>query len=352
METILLITGILLMALGIYDLTYTTLAPRGAGILTGKLSHWIWSASLFIAGKKGSHGWLNNVGHITLYSVLLVWIVLIWLGNTLILYSDPVSLRNGDHEFVTGFIQKFYYTGYVLSTMGNGEFMPVEGFWEVYAAVISFSGLVLITIAISYLIPVVSAVAEKRALSTYISSLGRNPIDILAKAYNGEDFKSLENHLLKLHQEVLMLIQNHQAYPVLHYFHSTNHFNSSSINICALDEALSILLYAVKEEYRPSDSYLMPVRYSVSRFLETLHNAYINPSDKTPDPPDLQWLQEKEELLNDDWHEYYSELVNRRTVLQAYLDNHGWTWDDMSTLDYTDGLFDAQDQYRRTNWDD
>jgi hypothetical protein len=56
----------------------------------------------------------------------------------------------------TTVVNKIFYTGYTLSTLGLGDMEPEGNFWDILA-ILSFTGLILISIAITYLIPVVSA---------------------------------------------------------------------------------------------------------------------------------------------------------------------------------------------------
>jgi hypothetical protein len=62
----------------------------------------------------------------------------------------------------TTVVNKIFYTGYTLSTLGLGDMEPEGNFWDILTAILSFTGLILISIAITYLIPVVSAEIAKR----------------------------------------------------------------------------------------------------------------------------------------------------------------------------------------------
>ena len=68
--------------------------------------------------------------------------------------------------------RKNLFTGYTLSTLGNGDFKPGTSFWRIYTVIISLSGLSILTIAITYLVQVLTAEISKRRLSIYIATLG------------------------------------------------------------------------------------------------------------------------------------------------------------------------------------
>jgi hypothetical protein len=59
----------------------------------------------------------------------------------------------------TTVVNKIFY-GYTLSTLGLGDMEPEGNFWDILTAILSFTGLILISI--TYLIPVVSAEIAKR----------------------------------------------------------------------------------------------------------------------------------------------------------------------------------------------
>jgi hypothetical protein len=48
----------------------------------------------------------------------------------------------------TTVVNKIFFTGYTLSTLGLGDIEPEGNFWDILTAVLSFTGLILISIAI------------------------------------------------------------------------------------------------------------------------------------------------------------------------------------------------------------
>lgn len=313
------------------------MSPNGAGIITSRVSSFVWRLSLKLCRNDGSSWLLSNVGFLLLYLMLLIWIVMIWMGNTLIIYSDVYALQDPDKLYITSFLDKAYYIGYVLSTMGSGEYTPTNQYWEIYAAAISFTGLVFITIAISYLIPVINAVADKRALANYIAGLGKNPYDILENHYNGKDFSQLNKHFEYLTPEVLKLTKNHQAYPALHYFHEHKYVDSTCIYLSCLDEMISILNCGTEEEKRPAKNILLPLRHALTLFLQTLHGAYLNPEVEKPQLPDHKKFKEiiPDGIDNEQFIQSFSNLSKRRRIILAYLKHHGWSWEKLYGADYT-----------------
>lgn len=83
----------------------------------------------------------------------------------------------------------------------------------------SVTGLALITLAITYVTPVMSAVVTKRRVARVIVALGPTPTDVLDKGWDGQSFQRIASHMTNLAPALADLAQQHMAYPVLHYFH-------------------------------------------------------------------------------------------------------------------------------------
>jgi hypothetical protein len=88
----------------------------------------------------------------------------------------------------TTVVNKIFYTGYTLSTLGLGDMEPEGNFWDILTAILSFTGLILISIAITYLIPVVSAEIAKRKIS--VNTIGGSVEEMLLNYWDGKDFRS------------------------------------------------------------------------------------------------------------------------------------------------------------------
>jgi hypothetical protein len=70
-----------------------------------------------------------------------------------------------------------------------------------------------------------------------------------------KDFKELEQPFISLIDSIILHAQNHKAYSVLHFFHSSDKKEAFVLNI-NLDEALTVLLHNI-----PSQSNGLPSMY-------------------------------------------------------------------------------------------
>jgi len=335
MSYISLAAGCVIILLIISDIIFTVFAPHGSGFLSDSISKGIWRILLNLTNKSGKLKMLNNSGTIIIVILMFVWLSLLWLGFTLIYCFDTDSVINATTKIPTTTTEKFYYIGYTLSTLGYGDFQGGNQFWQVLSSVISFTGLILITTAITYLVPVTNAEIDKRKLGIYISTLGTTPDQILTTGWNGKNFKDLNDHFLDLIEKILENSQNHLAYPILHYFHTSDQNEASTLNIALLDETLSILIHHVKHDMRPDDQYLLPLRRAITTYLETLRHAFIKPTDNLPEVQDLMVLKKTkipalQSIIEDkDTLELNDNLEKRRKLIYALLKNDGWDWSDL-----------------------
>lgn len=336
MSILLLIVGFTIVAVALYDILITVLSPNGSGFLTGRLSHYIWRSALFLSGKNGKSKILAVLGVFLVLFIVLNWVMVIWLANTLIIYShDNAILNENGSGYVTDFVSKFYFVGYVLSAMGNGDYLPATSWWKIYTSCLSFTGVIFISLAVSYLIPIIQAVTHKRSFALRVSTLGRSPQEVLVRNYKNDQFKYLINQLYQLKSELIDLAQEHLAYPVIHYFHSTKQYESTSLSIAILDETISILTCVMDKETRESEfgAMLEDLQTSMTYLLNTLKSGYIDPYDDDPSVPDLNYFHQHnipKHVNISEIRGYFQTQKERRKLLLAYVQNDSWTWDDVT----------------------
>lgn len=329
MNYFLFVLGVIVLALVVTDIMVSTLAPRGTGFITERLRTWLWNFFLWLSKGNGEKRVLNYAGMFTVSAWLFGWLLTMWIGNVLLFLSDESSVVVTNTEIPASQVDKAYFVGYVLSTMGNGDFAPNGGGWRIYTSILSFWGFIIISLGITYLVPVVSAELRKRQVSIYIHSLGTSPQDILLNAWNGEDFSLLSRHFNVLSDYVMEQSQNHIAYPVLHNFHSHLRREALAINLVALDEALTILLLHVPDDIKPNKQEVFPLRFAITDYLATLVSAFIKPSRNEPAPIELEELKRYAIPLkqkNSDTRMQLERLRKRRKLLLGMLENDGWHW--------------------------
>lgn len=328
MTWLFLAAGIALILIVFVDALWTTLwVDGGGGPLAGPFSTWIWRGALALLGR-GRHRRLSLLGPIILFLTLLLWILLLWAGWVLVFAGGTEALTHAHNGRPADWSARIYFVGYMMFSAGNGDFSPSGGGWQVAAALTNGTGMVLVTLALTYLISTVSAVVMKRGFASEVMGLGITAETFVENGWNGRDFRSLDLPLAGMAATLSDLAQRYEAYPILQYYHAARVAKSPILAVATLDDALSILTFATPEELRPNAAVLKSARAAVESFLETMPSAFISEADEAPAPPDLGGLREKglPMLGDEEFRAGLRSVAERRCKLLGLVRNDGWRW--------------------------
>lgn len=343
----LLILGILILLVVFVDVLVTTLILRGGGPLTSRILGGIWKLALRFHRWRPNHHLLFLISWLLLIFTAGLWFTLALVGWSLIFGSSEYALVKSATGEYANWGERIYFVLYTLSTLGLGDFEPSNVVWQFTTAIASISGFVLLSLSITYLLPVVSAATNKRQLALYISSLGGTPEEILTRAWNGKDFGQLSQHLIHLTSQITMLGEQHLTYPILYYFHSAERSRSFALSLVALDEALTLLSYGVRPSIRPDPATISPLRRANASFLKTLTSAYLKPSKGCLPPPCLEELRAYNipTVSNQELEEALEMLELRRQALLTLIWEDGWPWNAATPLRSISRANDLDDDY-------
>jgi len=321
------IVGAGLITIVLFDVLWTTLRVAGAGPLTSWVTNLLWRLALRVTK---SHRTLSHAGFLIVLLTLVLWICLVWLGWTLVLGVDPESVVDAQSGRPADFWARTYYAGFTLITLGNGDFKPNGAVWQVLSPIAAATGFFLVTLIITYLLPLLSAALQRRQLAVYIHVLGQTPQEFLLRAWNGQSFGCLKDHLVGLTFPVMGLGEGHLAYPVLHCFHSSRRDTAMAPNIAVLDEVLT-LLEGVAPEQRPDHVAIYPLRGAIDQLLATLTEAHLEPERNPPPFPNLEILRAVGIRTVDDetFRCSLEAAIDRRRLLFGLVEKEGWHWDDV-----------------------
>ncbi len=321
MEAFNLILGILLLSLTFYDFFYTALSGGGAGFITKFIAdsgHKLLYFGAKITGRKI----YSLSGMVVNLAVLATWVILIWLGLHLVFSFDPDAIVN-DNGRPADTWERLYFTGYVLSTLGLGNFKPVTPAFEMLTSIFSFFGFVFFTSSMTYLISVSSGVIHKRSLALSIRHMGKTPEEMVYRLLNQDEFLS-RLKLSSLQEKIERHCTNLQAYPVLHYFSNPEKNDSINLNITALDETISILFYSKEGEKLKNT--ITPLRASLTYYLKHVEQNFSRSLQKQ-EGPDVHklpgWDIISSSFVSD------PELFHRRKILGGLLKKENLKWQDV-----------------------
>ena len=272
--------GALLILLANYDALVTTIAV-GSGIrpLTMRVTR------LERRVLQRFPRLLPAGGPIVLLTSVTVWIVLLWAGYTLLFASDPDAIQGTTTNLPTDFVTRIYYAGYTLFTLGNGGFEPASGVWQIVTNVATLNGLFISTLAITYLLPVVSAVVQRRQMAAMITALGKTAEDVVIAAWNGEDFAYFDQQLPGVAETIMLTAERHIAYPVLHDFRSRDPETASERTLAMIDDVLTLLEHGVDPSVGIEPATVAVTRSAIAHAWQLMP---VGPDEREPPPlPDL-----------------------------------------------------------------
>lgn len=337
MELLLITLGaLLIIAVAVDALTTTVAVGSGGGWMTRRLSTGLWTAARHVVGDR--HDALRRVGVAVTLTSIAAWLLLAWLGWTLVFAASSSAVVDATSGEPATFGQRVYFAGYTLLTLGNGDYRPEGLVWQVATVLTVGNGFVLVTLAITYLVPLASAVTEMRQLAASVNALGATPDAILTGAFDGDGLQQLQGDLSGLEQQLLLHQQRHLTYPVLHYFHSTQPGTSAPLQLVLLDEALTLLEAGVAADVARPQRLIQRLRAALNGYVDVLSN-YVSPASQPPPAVPLDALRAAGIPTVDQqtYRARVDELEPRRRLLAGALAHDAWEWTHVTGEVATDG---------------
>ena len=326
-DMVFLFLGIALFLITAADITKTTLSTRGGGTITNGVSRLVWRGFFIAAGRRGTSKPLEYAGQCVLMLVLLTWIVCLWLSLFLMLASDPGAVVDGTTKLAADSWEVLYFAGFTLSTLGVGDYVASGDGWRVLTSAAAFCGLTFITAAITYIVPVLSAVSLQNQLSLLITSMGRTPQEILVNSWNGSDFSRFYDNASDIRQMLVEHTLNHHAYPVIRCFHNRHASKNIIPAVVMLDEVLR-LLDQVAEDVPQDGLKRKMLGSALDRYLYLQRTHYLNGASSDVARPDIDVSPLKvvhiplKARTGEDGTEQ-----QRRALLTTLLEADGWRWE-------------------------
>ncbi len=324
--------GAALVLLALVDaLTTTVNVGAGGGPLTRRLASGLWRGVLAVHRVTRRDAVLTVSGPLLLISAVLVWVTMLWAGWTLLALVHG-GIVSSSTRLPAGVADTVYYTGFSLFTLGVGDVVATTPTGRLLSAVASFTGLFVITLAITYLLAVVAAVVQRRALAVQIHALGETPAQMVTGGWDGTAFSSaFEQRLVDLTPSLATTAEQHLAYPVLRYFRSRVREAAMSVALAHLDDMLLLLEHGVATDAAPSAATVQPTRRAVDRFLETVGGTARLPvrAPHPPPLPDQRTLRDAGVPLSPagTLEAGADATASRRRDLASMVASDGWSWD-------------------------
>lgn len=321
------ILGVLVLLTVIIDLLWTSLwVDGGSGPVSGHLTTAIWKGLRLISGDRSRL--LSLAGPLILTATLFMWVLLIWAGWVFLFAGDADSLIDTRDDEPITWTARIYFVAYTMFTMGNGDFTPKDGFWQIATSLTTASGMLFVTLSVSYILSVLGGVTQKRSFAEGVTGQGKDSVTIVTQGWNGKDYSNIDLFLKDYSAQLSTLTQQHKAYPILHYYHSEKNEQASAIAVVIFDEALTLFKFGIPKQQQPSKVWVKEARSSVQSYLSTLNSAFIKPANQTPPPTDLESLRSEGLPVKseEEFKQALSQLEERRKKLLGMVKADAWKW--------------------------
>ncbi|HWB71555.1 MAG TPA: hypothetical protein VG452_04990 [Egibacteraceae bacterium] len=324
-----LLLGSALIVMAVLDALGTTVrVSTPGGVIVRWLGQGLWMLVTAIDQRLPRPVLRYVAGPLITLAVTSSWIGLVVVGWFLVFSSSPTGLLTVPAQDPAGAWARLAYAMHAVFTLGGSSLEPATPLWDVLTGMAAGSGLFLVTLAITYLMPLASAASERRRVARVLTALGRRPCHLIASAWDGVGFSALENHLMTLTPQLAQLAEHHLTYPVLHYFHTSDPEAAIAPAVARLDDALLLLHDVVEPAVRPPAIVTGPAREAITAFLATIPERFTTGDDEVPPPPDLDELRaagvpcRSPEVLR----AAADEQSQRRRRLGGLVRHSGWDW--------------------------
>lgn len=287
LNVFLVVLGWSLVALVAVDLFRTVLwSGQGGGPVTGLVTMALRRGLQPLARR--SRMVLSALGPLALLGIVMAWTGLLLVGFTLTFQMDPDAVVRPSTGLPAGFSERAYAVGYNVFTLGNGDLAPASDLMRLMFVVTSATGLFLMTVSVTYLVPVIGASVGSRSFASSVLSIGGTAPEIVVAAWDGERI-ALDHQLRQWDDQLSLLGNQHLAYPVLHLFASADPDASAPRAVACVDDLLT-LLDAVEPAVAPARPERRQLRSSVQRYIRT-YGEPVDEDASPPEAPDLTLLR-------------------------------------------------------------
>lgn len=217
--------GAALMLLFLADIFLTILYARaGAGLLAPRWNRLVWASLWGLAGMFGRRrgAALSFAGPLIVVLLIAFWALGLTIGAALIIQPELGSgIRPSSGEASRDFMTALMVGGNSLSIVGGGDYSPHTSGTRTLFLVNSLIGASVLSLVLSYLVQVYSALRERNALALTVDLMTGGTGDaaeMLARLGPDGDFSNATTELGNLVQPLAQVKEAHHFYPLLFYF--------------------------------------------------------------------------------------------------------------------------------------
>lgn len=327
-QALLAVPGLFLIGLAVVDTVSTAIrVDRRGGPVTQQVSGLMWRA--FGGGAMRQSPPPQVTGVLITMAIVGIWVGLALAGWYLLFSADATAVVDATTGQPADAWARLYFTAYTLSTLGMGDYVPATAPWQVATGIASGFGFGVATLVITYLAGVSAAVTAKRQLARSIWGMGRTPQQVVRRAWDGERFTILQEHLLTLAPLLHGVAEQHRSYPLISYFRADDRRAADVPAIAMLHDVLVIMATADDVHALP-ELVTQPVVDAIDAYLFALPGSDADPAElDIPRWPAIDSLRDDGVPVGDVTTLEESDVtVRRRRRLEDVMHHQGWRWSD------------------------
>lgn len=240
--------GVLLIAIGLWDVFETIVLPRRVTrrVRLTRLFYrftwrpW-WSIARIIKKKKRRETLLGIYGPLSLLVLLTVWAVTVVLGFALVHWALDSNVGHSNQH--AGFFTDLYYSGTTFFTLGLGDIAPAGSAARAATVLEASIGFGMLALVIGYLPVLYQAFSRREVNISMLDARAGTPptaIELLRRHQQARSMANLDQWLRDWEMWAADLMESHLSYPVLCFFRS-QHDNqswlaalSTVLDVCSL----------------------------------------------------------------------------------------------------------------------
>lgn len=313
----LLIAGVLVIAVVMADAVVTTV---NVSERAGRVAALVLRASRPALRAVWSGPRRSAVALAQVVTLLLGWIVGLWLGWWLVLLGPQMRFTDLVHEDrPVDAAETLAVAGSALFALGAGDVVPASTIARLLLPLAAATGLVLVTLEITYLLTLTRVAVHKHQVARMLSGLGDDPAAIVTRCWDGASFAPSARVFDELATELTLLAENQRSFPVLYELGSRDRDRTVAPGLTRVLDAVELMGAAAAPEVR------LP-KITHHRLLtavdELLRSSPVSDAADVDDRPDAEVLR-RLGVPRAPEHDGGRERHLRRG-LRALADEEGW----------------------------
>ncbi|MFW5774661.1 MAG: potassium channel family protein [Chitinivibrionales bacterium] len=221
--------GVIVAGIGLLDVFFTILHYDGFGIISSRFYRLFWGGLRWLTDpfpKRISEFWRSLGTPLMIPATLLLWLGLVTVGFACMYYPFMHAEYFSLPDYMggrAGFFDAIFFSGISLTTVGYGDIVPRNSFFQCAAVVEGLVGFSIITLAISYVLNIYQVVQRMSVMAAELrheSGSTRNTQNILLMRFCRDETGSIEAYMRNLHRNLVAYYESLRHYPITYYFYS------------------------------------------------------------------------------------------------------------------------------------